>query len=57
MTISPISSPKLATSKLLTKDPAAEPTGVPLDHAYVATAQAKAARANDNPVDEEEWNK
>ena len=37
--------------------PADDPTVAPLDQAAAATAQAKAARADDAPVDEDEWNK
>ena len=51
------STPKVATSELLTEDPSDEPTGVPLDHADAAIAQTKAAQADDDPVDEEKWNK
>jgi hypothetical protein len=39
------------------KDPVTDPSTAPDEHADAATAQAKAARADDAPVDEDEWNK
>jgi len=40
-----------------TEDPAVEPCADTENHADAATAQAKAARVDDAPVDEDEWNK
>ena len=51
----PSSQPSVSPSQ--TEAPAVESSADPENHADAATAQAKAARADDAPVDEDEWNK